>query len=178
MERRPSTWLGSLAELAARWKRWGAVAATALALLAVGACSNASSPSATRSPAAATADARAESFLGGNPVPTPTVAATALPRPSCGPGTLWWFEARDREGERVQVQGAVVEFAGQPGRWAVGQRASDPNRLILEAPGTPDLAGRTVCASGTVSRDADGVPVLRAAAVDVVVREADTAGRP
>jgi hypothetical protein len=119
-----------------------------------------------RPPAERTAQARQNRVTQGFPTPTSAPLPTSTATPSCQ-GAVWWYDARSRVGERLTIQGEVLEL--RPGsrggqttsELSLGQRFPDPNRFVLSVPGqvAQTTVGRAVCATGRVVSH-DGVHAL------------------
>ena len=99
--------------------------------------------------------AEAQRIIANAPTPTPTVAATAIPRPSCAANAIWWHEAHLHLGEVQTVQGTIVATRPAPNNamlLEIGQMYPDPTGLAVVVPfalGT-GLDSKTVCAMGRI----------------------------
>ena len=98
--------------------------------------------------------AEAQRIIANAPTPTPTVAATAIPRPSCA-NAIWWHEAHLHLGEVQTVQGTIV--AARPAAnnamlLEMGQAYPDPTGLAVVVPYAlgSGLESKTVCAVGRI----------------------------
>ena len=86
---------------------------------------------------------------------------------------LWWHEARDLVGESRVIQGPVVRTRPGPGDsvWLeIGQPYPDPTGLpvLVLARAGDDLAGKTICVDGRITRS-DGTPVIDARGAERIV---------
>jgi hypothetical protein len=137
------------------------------------ACAGQPSPSTSQAQAAAdaqatnvrrTAVADAQRIIANNPIATPTVTATAIPRPNCL-NAIWWHEARSHVGEMRTVEGTIVGTRGAADGSTLlelGQPYPDPTgvAILIRPPAVaPDVIGKTVCVAGRIV-GAEGRPTM------------------